>query len=1334
MSEAQRTWEPTLDLSSGARRLLEASAGTGKTWQITHLVARLVAEYEIPIDRILVITFTKAATAELRARVRRRLDEARRALSRETPPEDPALRALHAVEPATRAARRDRLDAALSDFDRADISTIHGFCQRTLERFAFESDQAPGLEVAGDLAELREQIADDAMAATYAAAGEADLKILGRMKWSRATLASLVKLMTGPVEPTLEPTLTDDEVQRYTDPRAALADWSAQVDAFTAWLDGPDARAAIAALEQEASRTGTGVKRVPGFTKDGIGKVVAGLREWLAAGASLTDVKATKPTGPKQLAIRNIRARFKWKDSDAAWEDFPGRGLTDALERLIADMGRLWAAPLVAFARRARARFEAETDRRLELTYDAMLAHVADALAGDDARSAALREALRDRYHVALVDEFQDTDATQWTIIERVFGDRDRLFLIGDPKQSIYAFRHADLQVYRHAAATAETFDMTCNHRSDAPLVEGLGTIWSASPAPFGRESGVRFVPMTAAHPVRIEGLPRIADRDRCAVELRWLDAGVAGGDPGKSPTKEDARAMSYAACVDECRRLLASDAKIGEDKETIHAGHLAILVRTNEQAATLRAALHAEGIPAVTGGGGSIYASPAQGWLCSWLDAIARPQDERPARALAVSPLFDWSPAELTRALAAQKITVDPAGAVGPAGASEPSPEPPSRDWAAWRRDIAGWAKAWAASGFAAVFHRAMSAHGVYDRLLGSQVGERGATDLRHLAEICHAEERRAHLSPGALAEWLRRRKQSADDKAEEQSLRLESDARAVQISTIHSAKGLQYPIVLLPLAWEPRWTGDLPTFLRLYPATPSAAPPRYTLAPEGTSARERAEADYVRASHEESARLLYVAMTRAEHHLVAWQASYNESGPLTRLLLPDGLPAPKPTPGELKAVLDDAIAAIRAQTGGQHVGWSSQTPAPERPRYTPRGDPSVTIAVRTFHREHALGKGWQRPSYTSLSQSWHVEVGDALSELRPQAADPAWWAPCAGAALPGGIPTGDWLHKVMELVDFRDPGDPTALARLVAREGERYGVVDPAAHEEALRLLPRWLATPLDAPFPGAAPGLPDGFTLGDLGRADRVDELRFDLCLGAGADYARGGDFPPGRNGQVSADDARWIFEDALAHTRDGDGHGWRAWLERSLERPAVEGDANPDAPLRRLLPKVAGLLNGAIDLTFRIPTGDGEHRYFVVDYKSNAVRGPDVLRDARPPEVEEQRLPRLCYARPALTWEMGRRGYHLQSLVYSVALHRLLRIRLGEAHYDPDRHLGGHLYLFLKGMEGAGAGRVADAPLGVYADRWPTRTLRGLDAALSGLSRDEIEDRMKESLGD
>ncbi len=283
--------------------------------------------------------------------------------------------------------------------------------------------------------------------------------------------------------------------------------------------------------------------------------------------------------------------------------------------------------------------------------------------------------------------------------------------------------------------------------------------------------------------------------------------------------------------------------------------------------------------------------------------------------------------------------------------------------------------------------------------------------------------------------------------------------------------------------------------------------------------------------------------------------------------------------------------------------------------------------------------------------------------------------------AALRGGTAPGTWVHAVLEHLDFQTGAarDGRPLAELVAEEGEREGIRDPEQHAILVEHLPRVLATPLD----GA--GLPAGFALADLPAADRLDELRFDLRLGAGLHH---------RYRHPSLDRRLDPAAAAAALRAHGDPD-WpgRAWLEALLARE----DAGAS-----VLPRVAGFLTGAIDLVLRV--GD---RYWIADYKTNRL-GPAGRR-------QDGTLGH--YTRPWLAHAMAHHGYHLQALVYTVALHRFLRARLGE-DYDYDRCFGGHLYLFLRGMVGPETPAVDGARVGVWADRWPRAVVEGLDAALDG----------------
>ncbi|HEX4010604.1 MAG TPA: UvrD-helicase domain-containing protein, partial [Solirubrobacteraceae bacterium] len=888
------------------------------------------------------------------------------------------------------------------------------------------------------------------------------------------------------------------------------------------------------------------------------------------------------------------------------------------------------------------------------MTHDDQLTRLLATLTGPRERAAVAE--LRRRYAVVLIDEFQDTDPIQWEIVERAFGGTPAgsgppgtgttLILIGDPKQAIYAFRGADVYAYLDAARTADTrATLQINWRSDQGLIDAHDALFSGvrlghegiayrqvRAAPEHQRPGLTGAPVAA--PLRV----RVAMRD----DLPLTPRGFARA--------ADTRRHIVADVAADVVGLLGSGALVaaGEASEAIRPAHVAVLVRTNRQAAMIREALDAAGVPAVINGAGSVFGTePAHEWL-RLLEALERPASITRAHSAALTGFVGW-PAERL------------------AAADEDSWE-----WEEVHRRLHDWARILRTRGVASLLEtvtRDGEPPALPGRVLGESAGERRLTDLRHVGQLLHAAAAAEHLGPAALTAWLRTRiaEAAADTADEERSRRLESDAEAVEVLTIHRSKGLEFPVVYLPFLWEAGYIPDKPP-PPVFFHDPAANDARtLDVALEGADYNRHRD-QFVAEQRGEDLRLLYVALTRARHQVVVWWAGSYDSrnSPLGRLLFSrdehgDVAPAGASTPGDANVLAK--LGTLAESTGGPGHTISVQRSVLGAPAaWSPPLPPAAELGVSPFAR--SLDLRWRRTSYSDITAASHEEWVTSEPE-QPLLADepPAETAPAAPgrpgddgetamasplAALPAGVDVGTFVHHVMEATDFAAPDLDSELAASIAEvQGRRaLDIGSPAVLATGLRAV---IETPL-GPVMG-------GGRLRDVARPDRLDELGFELPLA-------GGDRPSG-----------WltlarIAEVLRAHMSPGDPL-------------AAYADRLQDARLRQ---SVRGYLTGSLDLVVRLaggagadgarpgdaPAGDAPPRFAVLDYKTNWLAGPD----------EELRI--AHYRPEALAAEMLRHHYALQALLYAVALHRFLRWRL--PGYDPDTHLAGVVYLFVRGMTG------------------------------------------------
>jgi exodeoxyribonuclease V beta subunit len=666
----------------------------------------------------------------------------------------------------------------------------------------------------------------------------------------------------------------------------------------------------------------------------------------------------------------------------------------------------------------------------------------------------------------------------------------------------------------------------------------------------------------------------------------------------------------------------------------------IAVIVERHEDAGACFRALCAAGVPAVYTGNSDVFTSEAaEDWLCL-LEAFDQPHRPGMVRAAAATMFFGQTAESL---------------AAGGDALTDRITET-LREWAGHARD----------RGVAAIFEAAQ-VRGMGDRVLACQGGERHMTDLAHITQLLQDVTHREHYNLPALRDWLRRQRDERSGSTE-RNRRLDSDAAAVQIMTVYVSKGLQYPIVYLPFAFN-RSTPkrDIVLFHE------GGVRCLYIGGNDGPGFRA-AEAAGCQEDAGDVSRLTYVALTRAQSQVVAWWSAswYEPNGGLSRLLRGrrPGEPVVPDACSPTKVSDDDAIARLREweAAGGPVIEESVVVPAPAlSPSEAPSG-----LDNRHFHR--SIDTTWRRTSYSGLireAESIGVTSEPEVAELDDEAGDIPLSAPAAGsdlpspmADLPSGAKFGSLVHAVLESADPLAPDLAAELGSHI-RGHSIWWPVDATPEALAAALVPMH-DTPL-GPLAG-------GLTLRQIGLRDRLRELDFEFPL-AGGDLR--GATPDVRLTQVAALLREHLpADDALAP------------YAGRLQSPPLGHQS------------LRGYLTGSIDAVLRVPHGAG-HRYLVVDYKTNWLGDP------------ERPLTAADYDRSRMAEAMLHSDYPLQALLYSVVLHRYLRWRLPD--YDPARHLGGVLYLFVRGMCGTDTPVVGGHPSGVFSWEPPA----SLIAALSDL---------------
>ena len=1305
-------------------RLIEASAGTGKTYTLAALYVRLILQhggsdgFSRPLlpPEILVVTFTEAATRELRDRIRARLAGAARCFRGTALPaadDDFLLRLMADYPPEQHPACADLLNAAAQWMDEAAVYTIHGFANRMLKQHAFDSGSLFQLQLSEQEPTLQLDATRDYWRTFCVPLSADDALALAEVYSGPDTLLSAVKPLLG-AEALIADAQQPPQVmlaQVQAESKQLVRDWKAR------WLElEPDLSSELESAWQNERLS----RKKPSTDKK--------IREWLgqittwARDPDLLELELT-PTAKKNLTAEALAPHGDGIDSilnHAAWSVLP------RLQKIKDELPKLSHVLLPHAAVWIRERVRQQKERLALISFDDMLTNLRTALA-DQEQGPSLAEKIRRQFPVALIDEFQDTDPIQYDAFQRIYAAHSAStgwFMIGDPKQAIYGFRGADIFTYLQARqfTRGAHYTLGTNFRSVPTLVSAINHVFDRPKelpqGAFLMGSEIPFLPVASS--AKSKQLI-IADTDSSGLAL-WLLS--APDKAGVSITKSDYVSRMARVCASEIARLLqlAQQGQAGirdtdapnTELKALRPADIAILVRTGREASTLRAALQELGLRSVyLSDQDSVFASPEATDLLGWLRACAEPDSE---------PLLRAALASATLAQSWQAL------------------EQWCTDESAWElliEDFRQFHRIWQRRGVLPMVRALLRRFAVPERLL-AEANDRALTNLLQLAELLQTA---ASSQDGehALIRWLNDAisDSQSDNNAgagasEAHILRLESDADLIKVVTIHKSKGLQYPLVFLPFvcAFRAVKETDLPI--------------RYHNAAGERQLSLEADANILQAAeHErlgEDLRLLYVALTRAQYrcwvglapmrvgtrdetitHLHQSAIGYLLAGgkSIAPTALADYVSAWQQHPG-ITLIADppetaetfadpptDTLSAdpltysglplerwwIASYSALRHDSSRTQSGAPDRPPADP-----------VSHRESVIVD--ENIDQNIAENITHSTAQDITQDITQHITQDTTQDVAQNTAQDIAQDTAQDIAQDTAQDIAQDVAQDVAqnIAHSIAQDIAQDSTANSRGKMSRFQPGPRF--------------GV-HGFVRGPLAGTFLHGVLEQAANVGFAASLE------PGRDGLAEwikqrsplrgwGDQNDWVpvltrwFTDVLtvewpfgttgvALNQLSPGH-YRAELEFMLEARQVSSQDLDDLVRHSIVPgaqrprlvneHLHGMLRGFIDLVFTY-----QGRYYLADYKSTWLGNND-----------------QAYHLDALQQVALEHRQDVQLSLYTLALHRLLRARLGAA-YDPNRHLGGSALLYLRGIYSATRGvwfqppdpALIDALDALFADR-------------------------------
>lgn len=1001
-------------------RLIEASAGTGKTFTIAGLYLRLLlghgcAESKhqqlLTVDQILVVTFTEAATAELRDRIRARIHDARLAFSRGQSGDPVIQPLLEVIDDHSQAA--EILLQAERQMDEAAVYTIHGFCQRMLTQNAFESGSRFNNEFITDESHLKAQVVADYWRRNFY---PLPLNLAGEVRRIWGAPAELLKKIS--------PYLTGAPLQLSVPAmQGSMADLHSQnlkqiAELKAIWREGQQDYLALISDSDVNKRS---------YTKKS-------LPAWLET----VDIWAASETTGYEYPDKLEKFAQNILQDKTPKGQAPSHPAFVAIEQFLAKPISL-EAPLLAHAiEQCREMLAKAKQQKQWLSFDDLLTQLSAAIDEDD--SELLTQRIRSLYPVAMIDEFQDTDPLQYSIFSRIYLEHPQygLFMIGDPKQAIYGFRGADIFTYIKARNQVSShFTLGTNWRSSSDMVAAVNQVFETPSSPFVYDDDIPFLPVKSSP--NADKRQWMIDGQRQPAMTYWLQEAEE-----KPLAKGEYHQAMAQACADEIHHILSAAQSEraffddGKSQHAIQAGDIAVLVRTGSEGRMIKQALAEQGIASVyLSNRDSVFVSQVAEDLQRLLQAVLTPENDRALRASLASELFALDAGTL------DKLNND------------------ENEWENAINEFKEYRRLWSQRGVLPMLRSVMSKRHIAERLLEEDNGERSLTDFMHIGELLQQASQELDSDHGLLR-WLAQAISDARNGlggSEEQIQRLESERNLVQIVTIHKSKGLEYDLVFLPFVFSYREASEAKYY-------DSASDKTILDITKQDASLQQADKERLA----EDLRLIYVALTRAVYGCFIGAAPLR-NGRSTKeptgvhhsamgYLLQNGQPGG----------IADLTAALQQQA--QQLSCVRLADLPESVNEKLVVREAEKQALRANELQNEIDRNWRITSYSGLvKQGASHHFDDAVTDILlldvdssdEQQEEEQLEPEKSIFTFPKGARPGTFLHTLFEEVEFTELATADSNSDIIVNlmESEQ---LDLAWLPILQQLVDTVLATPLD------------------------------------------------------------------------------------------------------------------------------------------------------------------------------------------------------------------------------------------------------------------------------